>query len=282
MIDETRCPTPDTLITLLYDDEGDPGERAVLRAHVDACRTCADALALLDRTRDTLGAWPPSRLPLGFAIVSGQPPPLWRRIAPWSGMAAAALLTLAGAAGLAQLDIRYDERGFALRTGWSRTGDAPASPTTAAAVVPAAATEPRDAATTGDPRTAWVARAAEGEPPWRADFDLLATQLRSEFDARTQDTEDQARDAALRVLASATAPAAGFDEDRLMRRIAERIDQSEVRQQQNLALRIAELGREFQLRRQADLVQFERGLARIENQRQDLLRRVAVTQAPQP
>jgi len=285
MNDEIRCPAPDTLITLLYDDEGDPGERAVLRAHVDACRACADALVVLDRTRDTLGAWPPSRLPLGFAVVSGQPP-LWRRIAPWSGMAAAALLTLAGAAGLAQLDIRYDERGFALRTGWSRTGDASASPTTApaAALAPAAAgaVATRDAAPSGDPRTAWVSRAADGEPPWRADFDLLATQLRSEFDARTLDAEDRARDAALRVVASSSAPVAGFDEERLMRRIAERIDQSEVRQQQNLALRIAELGREFQLRRQADLVQFERGLARIENQRQDLLRRVAVTQAPQP
>jgi hypothetical protein len=67
-----------------------------------------------------------------------------------------------------------------------------------------------------------------------------------------------------------------------VQRLAAQIEQSEVRQQQNLALRVAELGREFQIRRQADLVQFEQGLARVEQQRRDLIRRVAVSQAPQP
>lgn len=276
MNDLNRCPEPDALVTLIYDDEGDPAERAALQAHLHDCRECADAYASLAAAHGTLESWAVPRLPLGFAIVSRQTP-LWQRIAPWAGLAAAALLTLAGAAGLARLDIRYDAQGLRVRTGWASASPVSnPAPLSSAVATPAAAVQPDH-----DPRTAWVARASAGDPPWRADFELLATQLRAEFDSRSHAVEARLLEAATRQPASA-APVVAFDEDRLMQRIAERIDQGEVRQQQNLALRIAELGREFQLRRQADLVQFERGLARIENQRQDLIRRVAVTQAPQP
>jgi hypothetical protein len=54
-----------------------------------------------------------------------------------------------------------------------------------------------------------------------------------------------------------------------------------VRQQQNLALRVTELGRQFELQRQADIVQVEQTLTRIEQQRNELLRRVSATQ-PRP
>lgn len=276
MNDLNRCPEPDALVTLIYDDEGDSAERAALQAHLRDCRECADAYASLAGARGTLESWAAPRLPLGFAIVQRHTP-LWQRIAPWAGLAAAALLTLAGAAGLARLDIRYDAQGLSVRTGSSSAPavSSPPSPSPAATAPATAVKADRD------PRTAWVARASAGDPPWRADFELLATQLRAEFDSRSHAVEARLIEAATRQPASA-APVVAIDEDRLMQRIAERIDQGEVRQQQNLAVRIAELGREFQLRRQADFVQFERGLARIENQRQDLIRRVAVTQAPQP
>lgn len=276
MTDVIQCPEPDALITLLYEDEGDPLERAALHAHLEACARCAEVLQALEGTRGTLDAWPAPRLPAGFAIIDRRPP-LWQRVAPWAGLAAAAVLTLAGAAGLAGLDIRYDDTGLTVRTGWGRQSvpsTAPSSTASPTASVSQAAAE-------SAPFASWVSRASEGQPPWRADFDLLATQLRAEFEATTRAAEQRVADAGARpVTIAAQAPA--FDEERLMQRILDRIDQSEVRQQQNLALRIAELGREFQLRRQADLVQFERGLARIEHQRQDLIRRVAVSQAPQP
>lgn len=281
MNDLTQCPDPDRLITLLYDDEGTSTERATLEAHLSECASCTDLLATLDRTRTTLGAWQAARPPLGFAVV--QAPPLWRRILPWSGMAAAAVLVLAASAGLAGLDIRYDDRGFQLRTGWH--GDTAATTSTAdvARTSERAATAVAPAgATAEDPRTAWLNRAADGEPPWRADFDLLATQIRTDLAAQARATEARLVEVAAASAASRPQGIAGIDERELTRRIAEQIDQSEVRQQQNLALRVAELGREFQLRRQADLVQFEQGLARVEQQRRDLIRRVAVGQAPQP
>lgn len=263
MNDLRHCPDPDSFITLLYDDEGESAERAALEAHLLACPRCADLLASLDRTRGVLGAWHAPRPPLGFARVQpAEPPPLWRRVAPWAGMAAAAMITVAASAGLAGLEIRYDADGVTVRTG--------------RASAQAAAPQP-------DPRTAWVERASAADPPWRADFDLLATQLRSDVVAQARASEARVTEA-LEALADrpVAVSAPGIDMDMLMRRVAEQIDQSEVRQQQNLALRVSELGREFQVRRQADLVQFQQGLERIEQQRRDLIRRVAVTQAPQP
>ncbi len=274
----TQCPDPDRLITLLYDDEGDPAERTALEGHLEACGACAELLAALTHTRGTLGAWVAPRPPLGFAQLDRPAVPRWRQALPWAGMAAAALLTLSASAGLAGLDVTYDDNGFRLRTGWSPRD---AAPTSAAADSQSA---PATADLSGsDPRTAWLARASEGEPPWRADFDLLTTQLRAELEAHARAANARLEQA----LTAATAPvplhagAAAIDADQLMRRLAEQIEQSEVRQQQNLALRVAELGREFQLRRQADLVQFEQGLARVEQQRRDLIRRVALPQSPQ-
>jgi|SRR5690606_18261652 len=277
--DVIQCPEPDALVTLLYDDEGDGGDDAALRAHLQSCERCAGTLRELERTRGTLNAWRAPRPPVGFAIVDRRPP-LWQRVVPWAGLSAAAVLTLAGAAGLSGLHIRYDDTGLTVTTGRGRV-----APVAAAPVRETPGAEPTRTATATradvPPHASWVTRASEGEPPWRADFDLLATQLRAEFEATTRAAEQRLASTAARPAAVA-AQGASVDEEALMRRIMERIDQSEVRQQQNLALRIAELGREFQLRRQADLVQFERGLARIENQRQDLIRRVAVSQAPQP
>ena len=67
----------------------------------------------------------------------------------------------------------------------------------------------------------------------------------------------------------------------LLKRVQDLLDQSEIRQQSNLALRVTELGRQFELVRQSDIVQMEQTLQRIEQQRSDLLRRVASTQ-PRP
>ena len=67
----------------------------------------------------------------------------------------------------------------------------------------------------------------------------------------------------------------------LLARVQELLDQSEIRQQSNLALRVTELGRQFELQRQGDIVQVEQAFQRLEQQRNDLLRRVAAQQ-PRP
>jgi hypothetical protein len=127
-----------------------------------------------------------------------------------------------------------------------------------------------------------VGTASSGEPPWRADFDLLATQIRADV---SRLVEESRAAAPMALKASAPVAAAGpvrtMTDTELLKRVQDLLDQSEIRQQSNLALRVTELGRQFELVRQSDIVQMEQTLQRIEQQRSDLLRRVASTQ-PRP
>jgi hypothetical protein len=277
MTDANRCPDPDALLVLLYDDEGEPEERAALETHVAACSACGEVLSSLDTTRGVLGAWHAPRLPLGFALVR-TPERSRMRQALWSsGLAAAAVLVLAAASSLAQLRITYDASGFTIAT-----GAAPAAATVPAADRPAPAGS-ASARVDDAPAGSWVESAGKSDAPWRADLELVATQLRSELAKYAQDARaTHASSTVMRVaLPTTPAPARSMTDEDLLRRVQDLLDQSEVRQQQNLALRVTELGRQFELARQADIVQVEQTLTRIEQQRNELLRRVASTQ-PRP
>lgn len=278
MTDATRCPDPADLLVLLYDDEGDPADRTALEAHLDWCPACAEVMRSLDTTRGALGAWHAPRLPLGFAFVrtperSRTATMLWR-----GGLAAAAVLVLAAAASLAQLRISYDQSGFSISTGPVQ------APRPEGAAQTTVASSPAATPLASPPAPTWVDAAANADAPWRADIELLATQLRGEL-ARMAEESRRAQPSALamRVAVPAAAPTAArsMTDEELLRRVQELLDQSEVRQQQNLALRVTELGRQFELVRQADIVQMEQTLTRIEQQRSELLRRVASTQ-PRP
>ena len=281
MTDVTPCPAPDALLVLLYDDEGTPDERATLQDHVERCSRCADVLTSLDSARGVLGAWHAPRLPLGFAFVRRSRSPL--RTALWRGsLAAAAVLLLAAAASIARLDIAYDSQGFRLQTGVPRTTTASLEMRDAAAAGRSApAAVPAQAASLST-QSNWVGKAADGEPPWRPDLDLLATQIRADVSRLVQESR-QASPMTMRV--ALPAPSAGpvrtMTDAELLKRVQDLLDQSEIRQQSNLALRVTELGRQFELARQSDVVQMEQTLQRIEQQRGDLLRRVGSTQ-PRP
>jgi hypothetical protein len=60
--------------------------------------------------------------------------------------------------------------------------------------------------------------------------------------------------------ASARSVAPAVDDDALMRRVRALVQESEKRQQRELALRLAEYTRESQAQRQADLVRIDRTL----------------------
>ena len=278
MTDANRCPDPDTLLVLLYDDEGEPDERATLETHVAGCAACEAVLSSLDSTRGVLGAWHAPRLPLGFAFVrtpvrSRTRPILWT-----GGLAAAAVLVLAAASSLAQLRVTYDASGLTITTGGApvavtRVVDQDQAPAPLVAA-------PRPASGSAEN---WVDSAGKADAPWRADLELVATQLRSELARYAQEARSaHAAPAPMRVaLPTAPPTARALSDEDLLRRVQELLDQSEVRQQQNLALRVTELGRQFELARQADIVQMEQTLTRIEQQRNELLRRVGSTQ-PRP
>jgi hypothetical protein len=94
---------------------------------------------------------------------------------------------------------------------------------------------------------------AEGRAgaPWRADLAELEQQLRAEL--REQSVQIQQQGAVSR------------DDDDVVRRVRMLVQDSERRQQRELALRIAEVARDMQAQRQADLVNIDRSLGIIQN-----------------
>jgi hypothetical protein len=228
------------LVSYLY-DEMPREERAAFERHLAACFVCRAELAALEDVRADLGrwkgpdeiggriAWPPS-LPLTPASVvpevaaaSESAPPArswWREMPAWA-QTAAALLLLGAAAGAANLDVSYGPTGLSIRTGWM----APPPASSAPANIQAA-------------------------PPWRADLQALARDLRGEV-ARSQ---------------AAPAPAAAVPpaDEAVLKQVRVLLQESEQRQQRELALRVAGIVREVQLQRQADLVKIDRNLGLIQ------------------
>ena len=231
----------EALIAHVYDDI-DPVERARFDAHLAACARCRDEVRALTGVRNQLAQWEPDLIVAGRQLSAAGPPssaasPLrqswWREIPAWAQVAAA-LLFLGVSAGIANLDVRYDRDGLSVRTGWS----ARAQP---AAIVPAASP-------------------AQTAAPWRADLMALEQQLKTEL--RTRQASATTVAAADRQTSSRTASAGEAD---LVRHVRALLDESERRQQRELALRVAEVLRDVSTQRQADLVKIDRSLGAVQN-----------------
>jgi hypothetical protein len=236
----------EALVTFLYDDAWSGSERATFGAHLSSCSVCREELDGMRGVRTELGGWNPPEP--NFAITFSNTPraqstinqksevsnqPWWRSIPAWAQVAAA-LLFLGVSAGIANLDVRYDSQGLTVRTGWSQPRGVGATPTVA-------------------PGSAVLSSPAGGDAPWKADLVTLQQQLTAEM--RTA-----------RTAAPAAQPAAVRPTDAdLVRRVRALIDESEKRQQRELALRVAEVLRDVSVQRQADLVKVNRALGAVEN-----------------
>ena len=250
------------LIAFLYDDaDGETPERARFEAHVQTCERCRDELALLRGVRMQLAQWAPPEP--GFAIANprsiaalqsvgslrsvadaqgadvlhDRPSRGWREIPAWAQVAAA-LLFLGVSAGIANLDVRYDANGLSVRTGWSK----------AASLVPPG---PSVRATDVSAATA----------PWRADLTALEQQLKNEI--RSVQTSAHATPVSTAPVRAVSAGDASAGE--VVRRVRALIEESEKRQNSELALRIAEVMRDVHAERQADLVRIDRTLGAVQN-----------------
>jgi len=236
----SECNEQPALVDLLY-DECDPQERRRLEAHVSICAACANDLGELRAVRSDLQTWTPPQPELGFRIVQDQVRVEQRgaraaRFMPAWAMAAAAVLVLAAGAALANLEVRLGGDGLTIRTGWNQ----PAAPSMTPAAIQRVSTP-----------TGQVS-------PWRADLATLERQLRREFSSlpaapaplmtRTGDRPSAVRDA------------------ELLGRVRTLIEESEQRQQRELALRLTDVARDFEATRRADLVRIERGLNSLEQQ----------------
>jgi len=223
----------EAVIGYVYDD-GDAVERASFEAHLAGCARCRDEVGGLTGVRRQLAAWEPEVLAAGRpAALGARPQAWWREIPAWAQVAAA-LLFLGVSAGIANLDVRYDRNGLSVRTGWTGRAESVAA-----------------APEAGPAQTAPV--------PWRADLTALEQQLRTEM--RTTHAS-AAAPAADRQTAQRTASSGDAD---TLRRVRALVDESERRQQRELALRVAEVLRDVSSQRQADLVKIDRSLGAVQN-----------------
>jgi hypothetical protein len=285
-MNETFCGYPgdreEALIAFLYDEPaGDGAERARFEAHLDACAQCGEELAALRGVQLQLGRWAPpepsyltnnrqvslvsshagsaqsanlqsanpqstnpqSANPQSTNPKSANPQSAvrnpqsairnpqsswWREIPAWAQVAAA-LLFLGVSAGIANLDVKYDANGLSVRTGWMKPPAAAVAPTPAATI---------DAA------------------PWRSDLASLERQLKSEM--RAAQTAASATAAQAQPVRVSSSP----DAD-IVRRVRALVEESEKRQQNELALRVAEVLRDVRAQRQADLMKIDRTLGGV-------------------
>jgi hypothetical protein len=190
----------------------------------------AQAACALVSARTQLRSHPQS-IPRSNPQSAIRNPQWWSAIPVWAQVAAA-LLFLGVSAGIANLDVRYDRNGLTVRTGWSgRSGRSGGS----------------DVAQSSSSAAA----------PWKADIAALESQLKNEI--RAVQTSAASPAATARTVAT---PAGDAD---LARRVRALVEESEKRQQRELALRIAELVRDVNAQRQADLVKIDRTLGVVQN-----------------
>jgi hypothetical protein len=125
------------LIGYLY-DELPAADRAVFEAHLAACAECRQEVGGLRQTRQHLTTWSPPEPEFNFRIVREAPASRrrWSFVPQWALAAAASLLVIAGAAAIANLEVRYDAEGVVVRTGWT---SAPAAENSAPSAAPAMA-----------------------------------------------------------------------------------------------------------------------------------------------
>lgn len=255
----------EVLVAYLYDDI-DPDERDAFERHLAACLPCRTELDALSGVRDGLAAWaapdtadgiggtaPRSALrivkPDDSVRATG-----WRVLAdaPIWMQAAAAMLVVAASLGLANINLTYGRDRVTLTTGWL------GSSTSATQV----AAQPESAVTP-------AAVAAEN------------ARLRAEMVALRQQIDE--------VKAQAVAAAPKPDDGATTRQVRLQLQESERRQQREFDLRFAEMARDFQSQRQADLVKFDRVLGLYQNrtgmqvaQQQQQLKSLAQRVSQQP
>lgn len=240
------------LMSYLYDEMA-ADERTAFDRHLATCARCRVELGGLGDVRQQLSRWSPpnfavagevataisrqpsftglaleppvtDRLPLSSSQPSAAASRSWWRDMPAWAQVAAAMVVLGVSAGLANLDVRYDASGLSIRTGWSRP-------------VPAARVDAKNDA---------VGRNGADSTPWRTDLAALERQLRAEIQAAAP--------------TAATARNASATDAEIVRRVKTLVDDSERRQQRELALRVAEVIRDANVRRDADLRKIDQNL----------------------
>lgn len=255
MSDTFQCGDNATLVGYVY-DECDPSERAAIDAHLAVCAACAAELAALQSTRMRLASWTAPAAELGFVIsragatlqplrsseVSGARPEARTRAAwlagplpVWAQLAAAAVIFATGLAlGIARPSSIARAVLSAVEGRGARPAEASADRAPAVAAVESASP-------------------AAAESVSASDLTALERRLRGEIALLRAGGPTQ----------ESPIPAT-LSEPQLLARVRALIDESEQRQQRELALRTAQIVRDFDAQRRVDLEQIERTFGQIE------------------
>jgi anti-sigma factor RsiW len=256
------------LVSYLYDDINDM-DRAKVEMHLRACEECRAEMDTLRDVRVDLGTWAPPLPDLGFRIVrdakhlatgrdathfanadsvdeDAQPlanehraaKPSWRSwLTPAAGLAAAATLVFAAALSLAHVEIHNGPDGFTVRTGWSAD--------TAAGVATAGLSGSLGARMVHDV----ILPSDEG-------VDLAGI-------VRRIDALESALREAPQTRNASTVNARASDEE-LIKRVREMLARSEMKQQGELVLRIAQVVNAFDTQRKDDLARIQANFTNLQ------------------
>jgi anti-sigma factor RsiW len=216
------------LLGYLY-DELQPSERQTFDEHLASCAECRNEVLELRGTRTHLMSWAPPEPDLGFEVVRGTRAPAalagparWWGLSPAWGLAAAAMLTVAVSAAIANVEVRFGgSEGLVVRTGWNRSSGTVQAPAAQAAV---------------------------------PSSDL------KRVEARMLDLERQlaARPAAVVAASTAASSNGRMSDAEIARLVRQAVTESEQRQSSELARQILQVSRDTELARRAD---FDRLLA---------------------
>jgi hypothetical protein len=224
----------DALLNYLYED-GDAAERLRVARHLQDCAACSVAVLEFQSVRGMLADWTPPPVKLGFRIVQDPKDGTSTRTGwipagrvPLAAQAAAAVLLFVAGMAVSQLHVRYADGALIVTTRPAETQTADAAPGPELTVVPAGR------------RQGNIVLEAEDKienPELRAFEPQLKTALNGRADANV-----------------------------ILRSVRAMIDQSEARQQRELALRLADVVRDFDTQRRADLVQVQQNFGQLEGQ----------------
>ena len=201
-------------------------ERGAIETHLEICAACTAELAALQSTREQLASWVPPDAQLGFQIVRAEARRAETR-GPWPSVSSWWTQPLPGWIQAAAACAIF---AAGVWMGVAR-GTTPQTPPRVADVAAAPATVTNAATAT--------------------DLEALEQRLRAEM---TQ----------MRTI-SAPSPRVANEED-LLARVRSMIDESEQRQQRELAVRVAQVTGEVETQRRLDLAQIQRTLGQLEGQ----------------
>ena len=223
----------DALLDYLY-DEGEPADRLKIAQHLQECAACSVAVLEMQSVRGMLREWTPPRTDLGFRVVQGAPDDARSSMADrrwpigplaYRGLqAAAAVLLFAAGMAVSQLRVDYADGAVTVRTQSAPSRSGIVNASVQRGAAPAAA--PSGAAV-----------------PQSVDIDALERELRAR-------------------LTSPNTSAVGTEE--LLQRMRAMIDQSEQRQQRELALRLAQVAGEVDAQHQADLLRIQQSVGQTQ------------------